>query len=71
MRIDFSTVTTSTDRVAVVATEPLTRDEAWHRGVPGTLWVFHAGALALTLPSRDPTGRPEWVPPADAAAIAR
>ena len=46
------------DRVAVVATEPLTRDETWQHGTPGTLWVFNGGALRATLPSgtanRDP-----------------
>ncbi len=30
-------------RLAVVATEPLTRDETWQRGAPGDLWVFGAG----------------------------
>jgi glutamine amidotransferase len=51
MQIDFSAVTTARDRVAVVATEPLTRDEAWQQGTPGTLWVFGGGALRATLPS--------------------
>ena len=52
LAIDFSAVTRATDRVAVVATEPLTRDEAWQQGTPGTLWVFRRGALAATRPSR-------------------
>jgi glutamine amidotransferase len=52
LAIDFSAVTGATDRVAVVATEPLTRDEAWQQGTPGSLWVFRRGALAATLPSR-------------------
>ena len=51
MQIDFSAVTTARDRVAVVATEPLTRDEEWHHGTPGTLWVFDRGTLIATLPS--------------------
>jgi glutamine amidotransferase len=51
MQIDFSAVTTARDRVAVVATEPLTRDEVWHEGTPGTLWVFDQGALRATLAS--------------------
>ena len=42
-------MTTATDRVAVVATEPLTRDETWHQGTPGTFWVFDKGALKATL----------------------
>ena len=49
---DFAAVTTPDDRVAVVATEPLTRDEQWTSGVPGEMWVFRAGKLAATLPSK-------------------
>jgi glutamine amidotransferase len=50
--IDFAAVTKPRDRVAVVATSPLTRDEVWTHGVPGTLWVFHRGRVAATLESR-------------------
>lgn len=49
--VDFSTVTTPLDRVAVVATAPLTRDEAWTIGRPGQMWVFRKGRLAATLAS--------------------
>jgi predicted glutamine amidotransferase len=49
--VDFSQVTTPTDRVAVIATAPLTCDETWHAGKPGTLWVFREGKLAATLAS--------------------
>lgn len=49
--IDFAAVTTPQDRVAVVSTLPLTRDEAWTRGEPGTLWVFDRGTLRATLSS--------------------
>jgi glutamine amidotransferase len=49
--VDFAAVTTPNDRVAVVATMPLTRDETWTAGVPGTLWVFRGGRLAKTLAS--------------------
>lgn len=49
--IDFSTVTTPRDRVAIVATAPLTTNETWIHGRPGELWVFDAGALRATLPS--------------------
>jgi glutamine amidotransferase len=59
VQVDFSALTTPQDRVAVVATEPLTRDEAWTVGTPGTLWVFREGLLRATLASRDPAGRPE------------
>lgn len=49
--IDFSSVTTPKDRVAVIVTQPLTKNETWERGKPGSLWVFSAGALRATLPS--------------------
>ena len=49
--IDFARVTSPDDRVAVVATSPLTRDEPWIAGQPGTLWVFHRGRLVSELPS--------------------
>jgi glutamine amidotransferase len=49
--VDFTAVTTPHDRVAVVATLPLTRDETWIAGEPGTLWVFRDGRLAKTLAS--------------------
>ena len=51
IEVDFSRVTTPRDRVAVVATAPLTRDEAWTRGQPGELWVFHKGRLVDTVPA--------------------
>lgn len=52
VRVDFSEVTTPRDRVAIVATTPLTRDEEWIAGKPGELWVFDQGTLKATLPSR-------------------
>lgn len=52
MCVDFAAVTTPNDRVAVVATAPLTRDEVWVSGVPGQMWVFDGGVLRATLPSR-------------------
>jgi predicted glutamine amidotransferase len=51
VRIDFSAVTTPRDRVAVVATTPLTTNESWTVGRPGELWVFDGGELRATLPS--------------------
>lgn len=51
LSVDFSELTTPRDRVAVVATAPLTRDETWTQGEPDTLWVFRRGKLATTLPS--------------------
>jgi predicted glutamine amidotransferase len=47
--VNFAEVTTPNDRVAVVATVPLTRDEQWTIGTPGQLWVFKGGALRATL----------------------
>src|SRR5262249_14715520 len=47
--VDFAEVTTPKDRVAVIATSPLTRDEVWTQGAPGQLWVFAGGALKATL----------------------
>jgi len=51
--IDFSAVTTVKDRVAVVATTPLTRDESWTIGEPATLWVFKGGRIVKTMKSGD------------------
>ena len=49
--IDFAEMTTPKDRVAIVATEPLTRDETWTAGEPNTMWVFRRGKLIETLAS--------------------
>ena len=51
VRIDFSTVTTPRDRVAVICTTPLTTNETWTQGKPGELWVFDNGQLRATLSS--------------------
>ncbi len=45
VRVDFSEVTTPRDRVVIVATTPLTRDEVWTIGKPGEMWTFDRGAL--------------------------
>ncbi|HJV62693.1 MAG TPA: class II glutamine amidotransferase [Albitalea sp.] len=42
--VNFAELTTPSDRVAVVVTEPLTRDEEWAAFAPGELKVFAAGA---------------------------
>jgi glutamine amidotransferase len=44
MTVDFSEVTTPDDRVAVIATTPLTDNEQWETVPPGTLLHFHDGA---------------------------
>lgn len=52
--VDFSEVTTPNDRVAVIATLPLTDNEPWVTMPPGSLWLFHDGEVAahrLTAPS--------------------
>ena len=43
--IDFSEVTTDQDRVAVIATQPLTDNEEWTPMPPGTLWWFAEGSV--------------------------
>jgi glutamine amidotransferase len=42
--VDFAHLTTPQDRVAVIATEPLTDDEPWTAFAPGELRVFVDGA---------------------------
>lgn len=46
LHIDFSHYTTSEDRVAVIATEPLTDNEVWTAVQPGELLMFQCGRLA-------------------------
>ena len=43
LSVDFAALTTPSDRVAVVVTEPLTCDEAWTALAPGELAVFAGG----------------------------
>jgi predicted glutamine amidotransferase len=45
MSIDFNSVTSSKDRVAVIATNPLTHNETWTEVSPGTLLLLKDGAL--------------------------
>jgi glutamine amidotransferase len=44
--VDFAAVTTPSDRVAVVVTEPLTRDEHWVAFAPGEIRVYVEGVPA-------------------------
>lgn len=46
VEVDFNAVTTSKDRVAVIATNPLTENEAWTIHDPGTLLLFIDGQIA-------------------------
>lgn len=41
--VDFSAVTNPDDRVAVIASQPLTDNEEWVTLAPGTLTLFHDG----------------------------
>ncbi|WP_036665472.1 class II glutamine amidotransferase [Paludibacterium yongneupense] len=45
--VDFSTLTTPQDRIAVIATQPLTDNEHWTRLLPGELLMFSQGRVAL------------------------
>lgn len=47
--VDFSNVTSADDRVAVIATQPLTDNEPWTEMPAGTLWWFDAGCPVETL----------------------
>ncbi|CAG1015040.1 Putative glutamine amidotransferase YafJ [Burkholderiaceae bacterium] len=42
--VNFAELTTPSDRVSIVVTEPLTRDEEWIDFAPGELKVFAGGA---------------------------
>jgi len=44
LTVDFAALTTPSDRVAIVATEPLTQGEDWRAFAPGELRVFVQGA---------------------------
>jgi glutamine amidotransferase len=46
LSVDFAALTTPSDRVVVVATEPLTSGEPWLALAPGELRVFRDGAPA-------------------------
>ncbi len=46
--VDFSDVTTPDDRVAVIATQPLTDNEQWEEMPPGSLWYFAEGEAVLS-----------------------
>lgn len=51
--VDFQKVTTPYDRVAIIATVPLTENEHWMPMERGTLWMFREGEVlrqAATIP---------------------
>ena len=47
LSVDFAALASPDDRVAVVATEPLTAGEAWAAFTPGELRVFQAGRAVV------------------------
>ena len=47
MGIDFQKVTTDNDVVTVIATQPLTQDEAWQQMQTNELAVFQAGEMII------------------------
>ncbi|QRM20570.1 class II glutamine amidotransferase [Dechloromonas sp. TW-R-39-2] len=47
--VDFNAVTNPEDRVAVIATQPLTDNECWQNMPAGTLWWFDEGLPVQTL----------------------
>jgi predicted glutamine amidotransferase len=49
MTIDFSTLTTEKDQVAIIATTPLTENESWITINPGSLLLFKEGAVISEL----------------------
>lgn len=55
--VDFSEVTTPNDRVALIATAPLTDNEAWQAMAPGTLAMFVDGAPAGETAAATPAAR--------------
>jgi predicted glutamine amidotransferase len=61
LTVDFSSVTTEKDRVAVIATQPLTENERWTPLDPGTIWMFKEGApkrssITVAGPVKKPAG---------------
>ncbi|WP_066569090.1 class II glutamine amidotransferase [Snodgrassella sp. CFCC 13594] len=67
MAIDFSAVTTPKDRVAVIATLPLTSNERWQQLAVNELVLFQDG----TIVQRDRPEPPVYMSEADGLAIAR
>lgn len=47
--VDFSAVTRPDDRVAVIATQPLTDNEHWESMPAGSLWCFREGEVQKSL----------------------
>lgn len=56
--VDLSSVTTDADRVAIIATQPLTENENWTTMEPGSLWLFDDGDVLRKLPTVPGQKRP-------------
>jgi predicted glutamine amidotransferase len=61
--IDFAKYTTPEDRVAVIATAPLTDNEVWTAFKPGDLLMFLNAGSSRENPSRDRTSGSRKNPP--------
>lgn len=66
--VDFTEVTTPNDRVAVIATRPLTDNEQWEIMPPGSLWMFTDGAVVRRATTRPGPSKTPPPPPPDQAA---
>ncbi|MEB3125915.1 MAG: class II glutamine amidotransferase [Synechococcales bacterium] len=53
LTIDFRSVTSPHDRVAIIATAPLTDNEVWTAILPGELVVFREGTIVCLSPERN------------------
>ena len=65
--VDFSEVTTPNDKVAVIATLPLTRDETWSQLAVDELVMFRQGDIARS----DRPEQPVYMSVEEGLAIAR
>lgn len=65
--VDFSSVTTPNDRVAVIATLPLTQNEQWQQFACNELAMFQEGNIVL----RSMPKEPHYLSPEEGIAIAR
>ncbi|MFP4262969.1 MAG: class II glutamine amidotransferase [Halomonas sp.] len=54
LAVNFAEHTTPNDIVSVIATEPLTDNEAWERMAPGELLVWRDGTIRARYGGRDP-----------------
>jgi len=52
LEVDFAKETSPGDKVVIVATRPLTRDEVWSDVQPGTTLIFRDGDLARSFMPR-------------------